>query len=94
MASVFKVMTSAEAADGEAGLTEEVWISKHIFILNDEAEQCNVRVDDVELANVVPRRVQPVVVVVAGLVLVVRIEWGTNHLHFDKRRRNSSTRLR
>ena len=91
---MFIVSTSAKAADGEAGLTEEVWISKHIFILNDEAEQGNVRVDDVELANVVPRRVQPVVVVVACLVFVVRVKRCTNHLHLDERRRNSATRLR
>ena len=86
--------TCSEAADGEAGLTEEVWISKHIFILNDEAEQCNVRVDDVELADVVPRRVQPVVVVVSCLVFVVRVKRCTNHFHLDERRRNSTTRLR
>ena len=75
-------------------MAEEVGVSEHVFILHDEAQQGDVRVDDVELADVVPRRVQTVVVVVARLVFVVRVVRRSDHLYLHERRRNAATRLR
>lgn len=51
----------AKASQGEGGLADEIGITEHILVLHQEPDERHVRIEDLELANVVPNRIYSVV---------------------------------
>ncbi len=46
---------------GVGGLSDEVWVSEHVLVVEDEAKECSRREEDLEVEPLVPNWVEPVV---------------------------------
>lgn len=55
------MLTWSNTAQRKRGLTKEIRITKHIDILDNESDECNGRIDNVKLAQLVPDRIKAIV---------------------------------
>ena len=50
-----------EGADGKRGLSDEVGIAEDVLVLSHEADQSQLRIEDLKLTTLVPYRVETIV---------------------------------
>ena len=61
VASVIGLATWSDTGEWKRGLTEEVGITEHVDVLNDEPQQSHGRINDVKLARLRPDRIETIV---------------------------------